>query len=285
MLRAFGALERDETVRNPDHLAGSLAAASRTYRFGLRVASVPALHACCRWAFSRVTPGAYWAETARVKYVDEVLLGELAGGVRQVVVLGAGMDSRAYRFAPELGGVRTIEVDHPVTSARKRARVEAVFGALPPDVTYLALDLTTDDLGQSLTAAGLDPSTPVLVLWIGVSMYLNEGVVAGVLGWAGGLSERSSIAFDYMERRFFEDERRFGAPRRTRFLMARSGEELSYGIARPSLPGLLARYGLSVKSHLGPTEMEARYLRRSNGRLAGHPFAYSGFVHAGVDRP
>lgn len=280
MLRAFGALEHDPAVRNPDSLAGPLVADSRMYRLGLRLASARAPRAFGRWAFERVSPGSYWVEIARVKHFDAILLAEVAAGVRQVVVLGAGFDSRAYRFAHELSGVRVIEVDHPITAARKRQRVEALLGALPEQVTYLAVDLTREDLASALATAGFEADAPVLVLWIGVSMYLSAPVVAGVLSWVGERSPGSSIGFDYVEQGFFEDERLFGAPRRARFLIGLSGERLAYGLDPPAVPGLLGEHGLELRSHLGPEEMEL-YLRRRSGRLAGRPRHFR-FVHAGV---
>ncbi len=282
MLRAFGALERDPAVRNPDYLAGELAGGNRIYRLGLGLASNRATHAAGRWAFERVAGGGYWAETARVKHYDEILKGEVASGIGQVVVLGAGLDSRAYRFGHQMSGVRFFEVDHPEMAAEKRDRVEEVFGALPSHVSYVAHDLTEEDPGGSLAEAGFDVESPVLVLWIGVSMYLPAEIVVSVLSWVGGLSVGSSLGFDYFEQSFFEDERRFRLPRRTRFLLGLSGERLLYGIDPALLPDLLATHGLTVESHIGHEESAARYLRRSNGSFAGRPFAYSRYVHAGV---
>jgi methyltransferase (TIGR00027 family) len=281
MLRAFGSWERDPAIRNPDLLGGELAADGGVYRLGLRLASVPVLHACGRWVFERTGPGLYWAEIARVKYFDDVLLGEVSAGVCQVVVLGAGFDSRPYRFRDELSDVHVIEVDHPVTAARKRQRVESVYGGLPKGVTYLSVDLNHEDLRAALAGGGFDPDAPVLVLWVGVSMYLAADVVAGVLGWVGERPAHSSIGFDYMDQSFFDDERLLGGPRRTRFVVGLSGEKLAYGIARSSVPVLLGEHGLAMRSHLGPEEMRAKYLRRSDGRLAGSP-RHLGFVHAGV---
>lgn len=282
MLRAFGARERDAAVRNPDYLAEELVDHSRVNRLGLGLASMRPTHAISRWAFEKVAGGGYWAETARVKHYDRILEGEAANGIRQVIVLGAGLDSRAYRLGPRMSGVSFFEVDHPVMAIQKRDRVERIFGSLPPYVTFVAHDLTVDDPGRSLVDAGFDASSPVLVLWIGVSMYLPAEAVEGVLAWAGELPAGSSFGFDYFEQRFFDDERPFRLPRRTRFLLGLSGERLLYGIDPASLQELLGEYGLTVESHIGPDESTARYLRRSNSRIAGRPFAYSRYVHAGV---
>jgi methyltransferase (TIGR00027 family) len=282
MLRAFGSLEQDSAVRNPDFLAREIVGDSGMYRLGLGIASVRPLRASSRWAFELLGPGVYWGETARVKHFDRILLDEVGSGVPQVIILGAGLDSRGYRFRRELEDVRFFELDHPVTAARKRERVKAIFGALPDHVTYLSHDLAAGDLYETLSGQGFDRDQPTLVLWIGVTMYLPAEIVAGVLRWAGTLSTGSSLGFDYFEQAFYEDERRFRASRRARSLMALSGEQMIYGIDRDSVPALLGDYGLTVKSHVGPPEMEARYLRRSSGRRAGRALSYAGYVHAGV---
>ena len=282
MLRAFGAFERDDAVRNPDYLAAELVGDGRAYRLALRLAAVPALHACGRWVFEKIGAGAYWAEVARVRYFDQVLLDRVAAGVRQVVVLGAGLDSRPYRFALGLGHVQFIEVDRPAMAARKRRRVEALLGAVPDQVTYIPLDLAHDDLDDALARAGFDADAPVLVLWIGVSMYLARETLESVLRWVGERPERSSIGFDYLEQCFFEDTRRFGSAARTRLAIGMSGERLVTGFDAGRMTALMREHGLCLRSHLGPIEIAAEYLRGSDGEPVGRPFAYSWYAHAGV---
>lgn len=282
MLRAFGAMEKDAAVRNPDYLAADLVGPDGLYGLGLSLASVTPLRACARWSSRLIAAGGYWAEVVRVKHYDEVLLGELAGGIPQVIVLGAGLDSRGYRFADRLSGVGFFEVDHPATAARKRERVEATFGSVPSHVTYVTCDLNEDSLDEVLAEAGFDAALPTLVLWIGVSMYLSEDVVDGVLSWAGQLAEGSSIGFDYVDQGFFEDTRRFGPAGRFRFFIGLSGERLTSGFDPSSVASLLAERGLLVRSHLGPDGAEERYLRRSSGRTTGPPFAYWRYLHAGA---
>src|SRR5688572_12596869 len=126
-IRAAGAGERDARLRGPDDLA------ARFVRSGVRVTSLvklPLLRRLAPALAERLLPGSYWFELARVKHMDEILGEELSAGAQQFVVLGAGLDTRAYRFARKLAGVATFEVDHPVTAALKRERVVAVFGEL-----------------------------------------------------------------------------------------------------------------------------------------------------------
>src|SRR5262249_8557204 len=109
-----------------------------------------------------------------------------------------------------------------------------------------------------------------------------EDVVEGILAWAGGLAEGSSIGFDYVDRAFFDDTRKFGPAGRFRFFVGLSGERLVCGFDPSSIGSTLAERGLAIRSHLGPKEAEERYLRRSSGRGTGQPFAYWRYIHAAV---
>jgi methyltransferase (TIGR00027 family) len=118
-------------------------------------------------------------------------------GVRQVVVLGAGYDTRAARLPK--AGVRYFEVDHPDTQAEKRARLAALPGYPVDAATYAPCDFEREDPIERLRAAGLSPTAPTLVVWEGVVPYLTEAAVrATATGLARGLDRRSLVAFDYV---------------------------------------------------------------------------------------
>lgn len=282
-LRALGATERDPALRNPDDMAAAFLADVRPARMSLELAARwPRAHHLARAAFQRIVPGVYWAEIARVKHFDRILLDEVAAGIRQVVVLGAGLDTRAYRFAEELREVKLFEVDHPVTAARKRERLGAVFGRLPAHVSYVAADLNEGGPGEALAAVGFDPSAPALVLWIGVAPYLAAEVIVGVLSWVGEQEPASSVGFDYYHRAFFGGHERLRGSWRVRRAIELSGERFASGFEPGAMPALLRGCGLTLRSHLTPDEQERRYLVGGDGRAAGSPVEYAGFVHAGV---
>ncbi len=282
-LRALGSAEQDPALRNPDDMAAELLADIPSARLSLGAARRwPPAHRAVRWGFERMVPGVYWTEVARVKHFDRILLDEVAGGIRQVVILGAGLDTRAYRFAAELEGVNLYEVDHPVTAARKRERLTAVLGRPPSHVSYATADLNEESPGEALAAAGFDRAAPALVLWIGVAPYLAAGVVTGVLGWVADHPPTSSVGFDYFHRSFFGGRERPRGRRRVRRTIELSGERFVCGLEPGAIPALLRGCGLSPRSHLLPAEQEERYLVGSDGSSAGRPIGYAGFVHAEV---
>src|SRR5215213_8565618 len=122
-LRAAATHERDPGVRNPDVYAGRFLGWRRR---ALTLARVPGLRRLLVRRVEEQLPGGYAFETARTRYMDDVVLAEAASRARQLVLLGAGFDSRAYRMRSELAAVRIFEVDHPATAAVKRDRLAKV---------------------------------------------------------------------------------------------------------------------------------------------------------------
>jgi methyltransferase (TIGR00027 family) len=116
----------------------------------------------------------------RTTAIDMAVRAAVAGGARQLVILGAGYDGRAWRMK-ELEGVRVFEVDHPATQAAKRERV----AELPPPVgqlTFVPVDFRHDSLDQALIRAGHDTSMPTCWIWEGVVMYLTHDAMLATLG-------------------------------------------------------------------------------------------------------
>jgi methyltransferase (TIGR00027 family) len=135
---------------------------------------------------------------ARSRIAEDALAEALARGVRDYVVLGAGLDTFAYRHPHD--GLRVLEVDHPASQARKKKRLAAAGIAVPASVTHVPIDFSRDDLATVLRAAGLGEGRPAFFSWLGVTPYLEESVVlatlAALVAFAHG---GGGIAFDYAE--------------------------------------------------------------------------------------
>jgi methyltransferase (TIGR00027 family) len=146
-----------------------------------------------RKVLERSAPGAFGYFNARTCYFDDVSLREATAGLDQLVLLGAGFDSRPIRFAEQLAGTRVFEVDMPQVL---RTRAERLVGvaALPPTVA-VPIDFQHDDLAAALAAKGYRASARTLFLWEGVTYYLPPSAVEGVLASIASQTREGSSLF------------------------------------------------------------------------------------------
>lgn len=276
-MRAAGALERDPAVRCPDDMAAG-------FLGGLNITTL-AKHRTTRRVVlcgaNRRVPGAYTYEIMRAKFIDEIVLGAAAAGLDELILLGAGLDSRPYRLADQLRGVRVIEVDHPASQASKRARVRRLLGHEPDHVTFVRIDFTRDDLDAVLVAAGHERSARTLFIWSGVSPYLPEEAVAAVLSWVGGHgSPRTAIVFDACWAEVIDGSREYFGAAELRKAVAETGEPLRWGIPEGHVQEILSRFGLQAERSLNSEEGRIAYLKRSDGTLHDRPYGFGVLVHA-----
>jgi methyltransferase (TIGR00027 family) len=164
--------------------ADPLAAAflDRPLRIAALAARLPVIGGVVPWYIDRRWPGPRPSGVVRTRVIDDSVRGALADGCSQLVLLGAGYDTRAYRL-PEAAGVETFEVDHPVTQAAKRAALERVGATAFPRVHRVAVDFEQDSLADSLEAAGLQRSARTCVVWEGVFSYLTTDAIDATLRW------------------------------------------------------------------------------------------------------
>jgi methyltransferase (TIGR00027 family) len=132
---------------------------------------------------------------ARSRYVEDRLAEVLERGVRQYVVLGAGLDTFAYR-SPH-GGLRVFEVDFPATQEWKRGLLDEAEIALPEGLRFVPLDFEDTTLNEGLAEAGLDGSAAAFFGWLGVVPYLTPAAFRATLGVIAQMPAGSGVSFDY----------------------------------------------------------------------------------------
>lgn len=133
---------------------------------------------------------------ARSRFADDVVAAAVAGGTSQVVVLGAGLDTSAYRNTHE--SVRFFEVDHPDTQEWKRRRLAEAGIAIPPSLTFAPVDFEQSTLAAGLAAAGLDRTSEAVFVWLGVAVYLTRTSVDETLRYIAGHGAAAEVVFDYV---------------------------------------------------------------------------------------
>jgi methyltransferase (TIGR00027 family) len=165
----------------------------------------------------------------RTRYLDDHVAHWTAAGFAQVVILGAGLDTRAARQAAP--GVRFFEVDHPATQADKRRRLATLSGYPVEAAHHVPCDFESgDDFLNELCAGGFDPAAPALILWEGVTPYLTEGAVRATARRITTACEpRSILLFDYVGKRMAEGRDIPDKDRHTLQYVADLGEPIRWG--------------------------------------------------------
>jgi len=135
---------------------------------------------------------------ARSRFSEDTLAACVARGVRQIVVLGAGLDTFSLRNPHASQGVRVFEVDYPATQGWKRERLKQAGLAIPPSLTFAPVDFERQSLADGLAAAGFHADRPAFFQWLGVVPYLSRDAVSLTLDFIAGVPE-SEVVFDYAE--------------------------------------------------------------------------------------
>jgi methyltransferase (TIGR00027 family) len=235
----------------PLFLDGAHRAALHASRFG---------GAPLRWVERREVTALAAFVLLRHRFIDEQLLSALDAGAEQVVVLGAGYDARAYRFADRLAGRPVFEVDLPATSRRKAGIVAAHPGRFADGtVIRVEIDFATESLSDRLVAAGFVPGAGTFTVWEGVSMYLDRGAVGATLDTLGELcGPGSAVAMD-----LWDGAGGTGPLAPARQLVARSlrlvGEPVLFGVRPERVGDLFREHGFSVTGVLTGPELARRY--------------------------
>jgi methyltransferase (TIGR00027 family) len=208
----------------------------------------------------------------RSRYAEDCLADAVLNGARQYLILGAGMDTFAYRQPPWAWGLRMFEVDHPSTQTFKRARLDAAGIAPPPNLTFVPVDFETGSLDHALRQSGFDFATPTFCAWLGVTMYLTDEAIDETLTILRGLPSGSQVVLSFN----LPPEALLAADaERVRSLMegvAASGEPW-LSLYRPNeMIAKLLGFGFSQAIHFSPEAANERYCRdrRDGLRMPKH---------------
>jgi methyltransferase (TIGR00027 family) len=265
--RAIGALDPDAKVRNNDTYAEKFFPRDdwekifpyfnfgRGYETSARIIKTD----------MRFT---YFFVQARTKHIDAILSDSLKNHVSQVVNLGAGYDSRAYRFHQMAPAVKYFEIDLPEMVADKKERVKRALGGLPEWVTYVPIDFNKQTLGEELIRAGYDRNKKTLFIWEGVTMYISEEAVVGTLRFIADQSSPGSlVVFDYVSKSIIDIQKKLNQFDKG---AGAWGEPIIFGIQDDMVQTFVSQAGLKLISDIGPLEMTNRYLIGSDCQVAGY---------------
>lgn len=223
----------------------------------------------------RADPGRYSNPVADVMRATMAVRSRLAEdnwrqawqqGLLQYVILGAGLDTFAYR-AGAATDARVFEVDLPSTQRWKRTCLQAAGIAEPACVRYVPVDFVETTLAQGLTASGFDSGSPATFSWLGVSMYLHADVVQQTLRYVASCAPGSSIVFDFVvDPALLTPVERTGLDMMAAHMDAQ-GEPLRSQFDPVRLEHILHELGFRHIHHIGSQELGERYLRGRSDSL------------------
>lgn len=256
-------------------------------RFFLRpsyriLARAPLLARFVFWlATSRGYSGDAAQGIARTRYIDDYVRSGIEKGARQLVLLGAGYDSRSYRLDEIRHPVRTFEVDFPATQAVKKEKVEQIFGCLPSHVCYVPIEFNQESLEKTLAEYGYEEDLQSLFVWEGVSYFLTAEAVDDTLAFVREHSKAgSSIIFDYTFKSVIEGTYPLDEARKERQILELIGEPYTFGIDEGKIAEFLVQRGFCNVTELSPEFLTKTYFEALGQTRQVAPFLP--LVHADV---
>jgi methyltransferase (TIGR00027 family) len=224
-----------------------------------------------------INPSIRRAIALRARFMDDYARQCLLDGFDQVVLLGAGYDSRFMRL-PEMRGAQVFELDLYSTQVIKKTLTRRLLGRLPENVTYVALDFSRDSVVEKLLQAGFRRDRKTLTVWEGVTLFLNEAIVAETLGRLTELGPGNRVVFDFIPPELVDDETDYQGNRQLLDLCASIKEPLTFGCRPDRMKTILHSIGYG---NIGMTSMrEANRIYGGSERIEDSYF----FATAQVSR-
>jgi methyltransferase (TIGR00027 family) len=229
-----------------------------------------------------VLAGARCQVVCRSRYTEDALAAAVAAGVRQYVILGAGLDSFAYR-SPLAASVRIFEVDQQETQAAKRASLASARIVEPDNLVFVPADFEAASLAGELARAGLNLREPAFVSWLGVTMYLTEAAIGQTVAELGKLAAGSHVIADYMLPAALRDEAGHTYVELVGPASAERGEPWLTFLSPEQMSQLLTSHGLTTLRHMAQRDVGGE--ETWNRADALRPSQLSLIAHAEVRSP
>ncbi len=207
-----------------------------------------------------VLDGLYGAQVCRTRFIDDAVQASLSQGIGQIVILGAGFDTRAYRLRG-VERVKVLELDLLAVQEEKKKKLLDHFARLPENVTLVPIDFTSQSVEAVLAGTVFDPSSPSVFVWEGVTQYLTDEAVHRTFAFVGKSAPGSTLVFTYVLKSVIE--RRSGIPDADRLMdvMAKNGAPWLFGLEPSDVASFLAPYHLDLVADVGNADYQATYLK------------------------
>ncbi|GMA97719.1 SAM-dependent methyltransferase [Pelosinus sp. IPA-1] len=267
LVRAISYYEKDVNYKTNDHIAPII---------------VPSfLNLLTKYGFYRVllkkmflkAPGNCEYLIARTKFIDSIF-ESIDDSIEQVLIFGAGFDSRAIRFKNKLAKTKIFELDAPITQQIKIDRIRGKNIEIPENLKFISIDFKKESLAKKLDEIGFDKNKKCLFLLEGLTMYLNQESIDNIFNLVNKYSgENSLIVFDYVSASMVRRENTYNDPKIKKHyqVLAKAGEKPSFMIDG-YIQDFLAKYNLYVIDELDSARLAKRYFNKDDFDLIAQKF-------------
>ena len=210
--------------------------------------------------------GVYEWVIARTRYIDDALLRTCKEGLSQVLLFGAGFDSRGVRFKSELNATKLFELDAPTTQRMKVEQFRLRGVDVPPSVTFVPINFETESVAEKLTQSGFERNQKTLVILEGVLQYLNpEAVDATFTTIKDVVGSGSRIIFDHAYGFVLRQEGKVYGQKSMIKGVNRFGESWQFGLDESEVKGFVEKYDMILIDQKNPTELETLNFKGTDG--------------------
>jgi methyltransferase (TIGR00027 family) len=228
-------------------------------KLAVKASNLPLFRSYLKKKLQKRISGAYSSGLARTKYIDDLLRLAIKDGVTQLVILGAGFDTRASRL-DFLQAIPVIEIDHPNTSNFKIDTYKKKVGQLPQHVTYRQIDFNIQSLDELAHQYHFDFTRPTAIIWEGVTNYLTEEAIDNSFAFISKYPKGSYVIFTYVHKQILDDPGAFFGGEKLLKDLENMEERWTFGFYPKELPNYLSNFGWALVEDLGAAEYRQRYL-------------------------
>ncbi len=240
-------------------------------KLAVKISIIPILSRLILMLIQNKAPGALSSGIARTKYIDDLLEQTISDGVKQVIILGAGFDTRALRLN-FLNNISIIEIDHPDTSNIKIKKLENRIGDLPSNVKYYQLDFEKQSLTDLANKYNLNLDIPTTIIWEGVTNYLNQEAVNKTFEFIQKFSDITYIIFTYIDKLVLEKPQAFKGTEQLFKNLKKSEEPYTFGIQPDKLSEYLNKFDLTLIENQSANEYRNKYMPERTDLNKGYEF-------------
>jgi methyltransferase (TIGR00027 family) len=239
-------------------------------KMAAKLSAVPLLGKVIPRMIHNKAMGALSSGTARTRYIDDLLQDTIRQGIRQVIILGAGFDTRALRLDC-LKNIAVIEIDHPDTSGYKLQKLNEA-GKLLPNVNYLQIDFNKESLDELASKHKINMEIPTTVIWEGVTNYLTAEAVAQTFHFIGRFAKGSFSIFTYIHQQVLDSPHSFEGMDKVLERLKENEELWTFGFKPDELGHYLQQFNLRLLEDYGAGDYRQKYMPERKALLNGYEF-------------